>query len=833
MILILVYILGCFFGALYLRRRGCRRDTSALLGACALVCVLYLAIDKLPLPVFSISSFWTGEKGTSFSRPTVLPLELSPVQVPAAPQSIRSSVHTIISAGFSEVRRLGDSPLAARIGGLLYLVGAAAILVQPRYGLYLILLFTLLGDAALLPWYPFVKGFSGRESLFFLHDAIIVSPLELYVLLIAISWLFREARHGRVRLFTGDLFRPALAFMAFLLFGLVYGIGTGGDLRIALWEARAIFYLIALLVLTSNLTETAAQANRVIWMAMAALFIKGTIGSLYYLLVLKGDLTGVERISEHAAAMHLNTLFVLGLAAWIYKTSVTKRAVLPLMIPFVMLGYIAMQRRAAFVTLAVAFVLAVAVLYRERRRAFWLAVPGLAVLSAVYLAVFWNSQSVLAVPSQAIKSVIAADQASSEDRSSTDYRVIENRNVRFTVQQHPLTGVGFGRKFYMIEPLPDISARFDWWEYITHDSVMWIWMKTGVGGFFSLLFLMGLAVMRGAQALQRRPGDDFSAVLLTATLYIVMHFIYACADMSWDAQSAVYVGAMMGLVNRAGRIMPAPGAEAAASATPAAEKPGIAIRLFLLFCLVLITAGSSLKAVHRPRADEAPTGFRRGLMTITFDDGYESQYRIALPLLQKHGLPATFYLTSSFLDTPRYMSTRQALAVKEKGHEIGSHTVTHPHLTTLSAAAIEYETEKSKDALEELFGPINAFASPFGEYDNRVLEKLGSHYSSHRTVNDGFNSKHNFDVHGIKVQNIRVTTTTDEVIGWLERARQEKTWLVLVYHQVDEAGESFSVTPRNFGSHLSQIKRSGIHVATMDRALAEIAPQVSDAAGRR
>lgn len=833
MILILVYILGCFFGALYLRRRGCRRDTSALLGACALVCVLYLAIDKLPLPVFSISSFWAGEKGTSFSRPTVLPLELSPVQVPAAPQSIRSSVQSIISAGFFEVRRLGDSPLAARIGGLLYLVGAAAILVQPRYGLYLILLFTLLGDAALLPWYPFVKGFSGRESLFFLHDAIIVSPLELYVLLIAISWLFREARRGRVRLFTGDLFRPALAFMAFLLFGLVYGIGTGGDVRIALWETRAIFYLIALLFLTSNLTETAAQANRLIWMAMAALFIKGTIGSLYYLLVLKGDLTGVERISEHAAAMHLNTLFVLGLAAWIYKTSVTKRAVLPLMIPFVMLGYIAMQRRAAFVTLAVAFALAVAVLYRERRRAFWLTMPGLAVLSAVYLAVFWNSQSVLAVPSQAIKSVIAAEQASSDDRSSNDYRVIENRNIRFTIHQHPLTGVGFGRKFFIIEPMPDISSLFDWWEYITHDSMMWIWMKTGVGGFFSMLLLTGLAVVRGTQALERRPGDDFNAVILTATLYIVMHFIYACVDMSWDAQSAVYVGTMMGLVNSADRIRPISRTEAAGSDASAPDSPGTVMKLLLLLCLVLISVGSRLTTAHSPRNEEASRGFRRGLLSITFDDGFESQYRIGLPLLQKYNLPATFYLTSNLLDRPHYMSVRQALELKNNGHEIASHTMTHPYLTTLSANAIDYEVEESKTALENVFGKITGFASPFGEYDSRVLEKIRKHYSSHRTVNDGFNTKNNLDVHEIKVQNIKAITTTEEVISWLESARREKTWLVLVYHEVDEAGNTYSVTPRNLESQLAQVKRIGIYTATMDRALAEIAPQVSEAIGRR
>lgn len=559
MILIIAYIIGCFLGAVWLKGHESRRLSSILFGICALICVFYLATDTISFPGFSISLLPMGETRTSPSTAIRTAIrwaeEMFPRQAlgPMASWILRSG-QSLISAGFSEFRSLGDSATAARIGGVLYLVGAVAILVQPRHGLYLILFCTLLGDATLLPWYPFVKGFSGRESLFFVHDAMIVSPLEVYVLLIGISWLARQVRQGQMRLYTGDLFRPTLVFLGFLLFGLVYGIGTGGDLRIALWEARAIFYLAALLVLTSNLIETAAHVNHLIWTAMTALLFKGITSSLYYLVVLKGDLTGIERISEHAAAMHLNTLFVFSLAVWIYKTSLAKRVVLPLMIPLVILGYIAMQRRAAFVTLAIACVLLATVLYREHRRVFWLISPALAMLSTVYIAVFWNSQSLLGLPSQAIKSVIAAEQASDEDQSSNDYRVLENRNIHFTIHQHPFTGVGFGRKFYIIASMPDISSLFEWWEYITHNSMMWIWMKAGVGGFFSMLFLIGLVVVRGVHVLQRRPADEFSAVMLMATLYIVMHFIYACVDMSWDAQSMVYVGTMMGLVNSAERI---------------------------------------------------------------------------------------------------------------------------------------------------------------------------------------------------------------------------------------------------------------------------------------
>jgi O-antigen ligase len=100
----------------------------------------------------------------------------------------------------------------------------------------------------------------------------------------------------------------------------------------------------------------------------------------------------------------------------------------------------------------------------------------------------------------------------------------------------------------IIITMPDIST-FEWWEYITHNSVIWIWMKTGVGGFVALLYLVGSTVLMGGRALWRMPGGNLSAITTVALLYIVMHFIYAYVDMSWDIQSMLFVGSMMGVIN--------------------------------------------------------------------------------------------------------------------------------------------------------------------------------------------------------------------------------------------------------------------------------------------
>jgi O-antigen ligase len=111
-----------------------------------------------------------------------------------------------------------------------------------------------------------------------------------------------------------------------------------------------------------------------------------------------------------------------------------------------------------------------------------------------------------------------------------------------------LTGVGFGNQFINAVPLPDISF-FQWWQYMTHNSIIYIWMKAGFGGFLALLVLVGLAIMTGMRVLLRMPQGGLRAAALLAILYVAMHFVYAYVDLSWDSQSMLYVGAMLGLIN--------------------------------------------------------------------------------------------------------------------------------------------------------------------------------------------------------------------------------------------------------------------------------------------
>ncbi len=460
-------------------------------------------------------------------------------------------------AGVVGLLMVRSEPHVSLILWLLYLAGVMAIIYQPRYGVYLLLFLALAGDNALAPWYPFTKNFSSAESFFYLHDRLIINPLESYILLTFASWWSRRLTQRYVRFYSNEILLPALLFLAFVIFGLFYGIGTGGNVNIALWEARPLFYLVVMIILTSNLIETRAQASNLMWAAMLGIFVESFLGNYHFFVDLEASLAGVETITEHSAAIHMNTLFVFALAAWLFKASPAKRLLLPLMLPLVFVTYLATQRRAAFLTLGIALLFLAFILYRENRRAFFLIVPPVAIIGLIYFFAFWNVSGPLGLPVQAVKTIVAPAQASAKDQSSDIYRQIENVNLNFTMRQRPFTGVGFGQKFLILVPMADISF-FEWWEYLPHNAIIWIWLKSGVGGFVAMLFLLGTALMVGARAFSRVPGGDLRAISLTAVLFIIMYFIYTYADIGWDMPSMVYVGAAMGLLGALERIVQQP-----------------------------------------------------------------------------------------------------------------------------------------------------------------------------------------------------------------------------------------------------------------------------------
>lgn len=110
-------------------------------------------------------------------------------------------------------------------------------------------------------------------------------------------------------------------------------------------------------------------------------------------------------------------------------------------------------------------------------------------------------------------------------------------------------------------------------------------------------------------------------------------------------------------------------------------------------------------------------------VVISFDDGYPSHDETARPVLAKHRWPGVLFLEERNVNSAE--SGLTASMVKRliaSGWELGSHTMTHPNLTILSATQLEDEVAGSKKAISEEFGvPIEFFCYPAGKYDETVV----------------------------------------------------------------------------------------------------------------
>lgn len=129
-------------------------------------------------------------------------------------------------------------------------------------------------------------------------------------------------------------------------------------------------------------------------------------------------------------------------------------------------------------------------------------------------------------------------------------------------------------------------------------------------------------------------------------------------------------------------------------------------------------------------------------LAVTFDDSYRSVFELAFPVLERLGIPGTVFVPTDHAGSDRPMqwpgidqwlggpherellpmSWDELRQLNGAGWEVGSHTCSHPWLTTIDDATLAHELQDSRArCADELGVPCRSLAYPYGDHDDRVV----------------------------------------------------------------------------------------------------------------
>ncbi len=168
-----------------------------------------------------------------------------------------------------------------------------------------------------------------------------------------------------------------------------------------------------------------------------------------------------------------------------------------------------------------------------------------------------------------------------------------------------------------------------------------------------------------------------------------------------------------------------------------------------------------------------------GSVALIFDDGFENFYLNALPLFDRYAMKASIFPVAGSLDScsqwdtykpQKQLTKKQVRFLADAGHEIGSHTLSHPDLVLLSDKELNRELSESKKILEDsTCKPVTSLSFPFGSWNKRVWNcaqecgyKVAVAYRKHRQVKPPI----------IPAKGVYAFDTVEDIIEKIERKQR-------------------------------------------------------------
>lgn len=371
------------------------------------------------------------------------------------------------------------------------------------------------------------------------------SPAELLAVMALLVYVMRGIGRRDLKFERGPFLPVLLLFAATTAMGYLHGVASGGDPIMALWEARAQFYPLLLYMLTINLVTERKHVVALLWTAFIGLGLLSLVGVSSYFQ--QHGVIGDQGVLDHEDSLIFNVFFFLMI---FLKLNGGNRRMVRwgcVFLPTVLFSFLENHRRAGTAAFVIAFIASLPIMYvlfEAKRRQIVGFIIAIVVFSAIYIPAGWNSMAAWAQPAQAIRSNFSP---SDRDTESNQYRLIEDFDLNFTRDLSPLIGYGYGKPYMQPHPLPAVST--DFLKFFAHDSVLWIWMRTGHIGFFAFMLFMATICIRGLQICRATKDPLLQAAGLMGVLFVLMAFIYGKYDLQLtNYRTMMMLGVWIGIL---------------------------------------------------------------------------------------------------------------------------------------------------------------------------------------------------------------------------------------------------------------------------------------------
>lgn len=199
-------------------------------------------------------------------------------------------------------------------------------------------------------------------------------------------------------------------------------------------------------------------------------------------------------------------------------------------------------------------------------------------------------------------------------------------------------------------------------------------------------------------------------------------------------------------------------------------------------------------------------------VTFTIDDGFWKSSKQMADILDKYQLKASFYLVTHWVKPMKTDEIGDGYnedldhgawplwkGVLERGHEIGSHTCTHPALPTIGPKDALREITESKQILIQELGiqePVT-FAYPYNQPSPEVTKMVGLHYLSARIGGKPLNEIGSTNLQAVSSWWPLSDTPLEEITAKIDAAKAKGDWLVIGLHGMNDEGWN-PITPEKF-----------------------------------